>query len=154
MCRTIFHEALPVLYSSTIFYLHSGAHLGSLPRFVDCNSVQSIILRVHFRDNHGFPDKDTALRPLRMDGSVLPSLTSLRIKVNPLRSKIFLPSEFEAKNKRMRVAALSKILQIQESHKQLTSLFESESQTGGVIVFRLATADAVIHDGVRAPIFG
>lgn len=157
VCRKIFYEALPVLYSSTRFYLHSGAHLGSLSRHIDCNSVRSILLRLHFRMHDRIEDADSAeaaLRPLCMDGLILPSLTSLQIKVNPIKSKDSLTARTEAQNKEMQVAALSKILQIQGSRKQLTSLFVTEPQTGDVIGFRLATAGAVIHDGVGAPIRG
>lgn len=62
--RSIYHEALSVLYTNTTFYLHGGAHFASLPRLVDRNSVRKIALRMDVEEGSKYVEFGTAMQPL------------------------------------------------------------------------------------------
>lgn len=149
-CRMIFHEAVVVLYGNTTFYLHGGAHLSSLKRYVDCRNIQNIILRTQLEDTSWCGRFDSAVGPLFIGELVFPSLRSFQIKIrikNPNR-KID-SNELPIETKIVRGETLSRTLQVQKSHGQLNLLLESYCQGGDLVAFRLAGAGAARYEDVR-----
>ena len=144
VCRKIWQEALPVLYANTTFYLHGFAHLASLSRLVDCNSIQKIVLRLEVRETRDWLEMASALNTLDLDGVVLPKLTWLGIKVKAV--KVNFNTVFGARF--IRADVLSEILRIKDFHPQLKLLFEAETRNGDELAYRLATVNAVCQKDV------
>jgi hypothetical protein len=115
VCSQIHQDALPVSSASTTFYLEKVAHLASIARFVDCNSVQSVILRMELRETDDHLECENALGSLRLEGVASPSLQSLHIKIR-LSSEPFMQT-FDTGF--MRTHAVFSIAPIQLSHHQL-----------------------------------
>lgn len=143
VCGKIYHEALPVLYANTTFYIHAGAHLVSLHRLVNWNNVRTVILRMEVENSLDFLKDDVEMLRLRLEGVVFPRLTSLQIFI----SKIDVEPTFDARF--LRVHTLFSILRVQLSHHQLCLFFEREPRQESEIAFRLVTASAKSHEKVR-----
>jgi hypothetical protein len=146
-CKTIYREALPVLYSNTSFYLHGGVRLTPFLRYYPGCHLQNITIRMDVEQDMNYQRVATALQPLDVPEASFPNLASLQIRINALypgyRVRVF--------GKRfIRYVTLRKILRIQASHDKLGCLFERKIPSGTVVGFRLATSEAAMRNDVRA----
>jgi hypothetical protein len=149
VCKTVYREALPVLYSNTSFYLYGGVRLTHFSKFYPGRHVQNIAIRMDVEQGMKYSDLARTLQPLDMPEAAFPNLASLQIRINashpghPVRvfSKYFI-----------RYITLRRILRIQESHGKLRCLFERKIPGGNVVGFRLATSEDAMREDVRASI--
>jgi hypothetical protein len=149
VCKTIYQEALPVLYSNTAFYLYDGANLATLSGRFDRRSVRTVAFRMQVEECEKYMEVINAMKPLYLAEAALPSLTSLQIRIDALPHK--LQGVIGVFYKRyIRYVALCRILRIQKSHEKLSCLFDREPQKGIDIGFRLVTSEAAKREDVRA----
>ncbi len=145
LCRQVRREVLENLDSYRTLLLYRGAHLASLPRLVDASRVETITLRMQFKETSGFSEVVTALRPLYMSGIHLDRLSSLHVKVEPLRIRV---AQF--KTPFLRTAILFALQEIQKTHKRLTVIRESDLTDNNVLSLMLTTPKRETCPGVSA----
>jgi len=149
VCKTIYQEALPVLYSRISFYLHGGVNLTPFLKHYPGRHLQNIAIRMDVEQGMDYQDVATSLQPLDMPEAAFPNLASLQIRIDAIHPG----HQVRVFGKRfIRYVTLRKILRIQESHAQLHCLFERKIPGGTLVGFRLATSEDEIRGDVRASI--